>query len=166
MCFVIIIKSVWFLVAWVQQLVMMIASVQIKLTCCYQITTFTIDNQIHLKFHPYLLESTYVWIKAIRIKTTKKIPWTPNYMNKIWVLVWRHKPVERKTNIFTFYEIINVHETQGSQNIIVSLPSSSRKYLLNVFLVYLDNMFNIDNLIFDNVLWRYFMFSNGIFLFF
>jgi hypothetical protein len=87
-------------------------------------------------------------------------------MNKIWVLVWRHKPVERKTNIFTFYEIINVHETQGSQNIIVSLPSSSRKYLLNVFLVYLDNMFNIDNLIFDNVLWRYFMFSNGIFLFF
>jgi hypothetical protein len=79
-------------------------------------------------------------------------------MNKIWVLVWRHKLVERKTNILTFYERINVHETQGLQNIIVQLPSSSLKYLLNVFLKYLDNMFCIENLIFDNVLWRYFMF--------
>jgi hypothetical protein len=56
-------------------------------------------------------------IKAIRIKTTKKIPWTPNYMNKIWVLVWRHKLVEKKTNILTFYERIYVQETQGLQNI-------------------------------------------------
>jgi hypothetical protein len=54
-------------------------------------------------------------------------------MNKIWVLVWRHKLIERKTNILTFYERINMHETQGLQNINAQLPSSSPKCLLNVF---------------------------------
>jgi hypothetical protein len=48
-------------------------------------------------------------------------------MNKIWVLVWRHKLIERKTNILTFYEKINVHGTQGLQNITTQLPSSSPK---------------------------------------
>jgi hypothetical protein len=79
-------------------------------------------------------------------------------MNKIWVLVWKHKLVERKINILTFYERINVHETQCLQNITTQLPSSSPKYLLNVFLKYFNNIFYIENLISDNVLCRYFMF--------
>ncbi len=84
-------------------------------------------------------------------------------MNKIWVLVWKHQLIERKTNILTFYEKINVHETQGLQNITAQLPYSSPKYLLNVFLMYLDNT---KNLISNIILWRYFMFfPMGFFIF-